>query len=294
MNRLSDTGKSDADHHDRLYFGGLPSERDLKFLYEGDTDAILYIGNVGEGVKHGLMPIPTTEAAAEACSEAGILHHTVGSTDLTSTDIDMVTLFLDFALANTGQSDVNNAAVTNGPVYVVSEDPRVAMEALQIFRARKGLIPAPAVTVAQQDMNNHGFDMSAGTLASICTALSETTCAQLSLPADVVAVAEQGLEHHWLKYLFQIGKVGVFDAGQIQKFHVKALQDANIKSVINMRIAEPINMINVAQAGDKISLLFAQKLCQIAVFPPGGRTAICHRPLGGAASQKQVAKTDHF
>lgn len=250
MKRLSDTGKSDEDHHDRLYFGGLPSVRDLKFLYEGGTDAILYIGSVGDGVKHGLMPIPNREAAKATCAEVGLLFGEISYTDgFTTENIDGIIDFLDFALKHTGQSDPNNAAVANGPVYVVAEDPRVAIEALQLFRANRGLIPSPTpVTIAQQDMNNHGFEMSDTTLAKICSTLGETTCEKLSLPTDVVVTAEQGLQYHWLKYLFQIGKVGVFDAGQIQKFHVKALQDANIKSVINMRIAEPINMINVAKA----------------------------------------------
>lgn len=253
MKRLSDTGKSDEDHHDRLYFGGLPSERDIKFLYEGGTDAILYIGQVGAGVTHGLMPIPTTAESAAIAKEVGILSHTVDA-GLETADVDKIAAFLDFALENTGQSDAANPKVTNGPVYVVSENPVDAIEALQAYRARKNLIPttdgATVQVQAQRDIQNHGFDMSLEAFKAVCRE-GKLTCADSELTkieGGVVAVAEQGLKYHWLKYLFQIGKVGVFDAGQIQKFHVKALKEANIKSVINMRIVEPINMINVAKA----------------------------------------------
>ena len=43
MKRMSDTRQTDADHHDHLYIGGQPAERDIKLLYEAGVDAILNV-----------------------------------------------------------------------------------------------------------------------------------------------------------------------------------------------------------------------------------------------------------
>eukprot|EP01046_Picozoa_sp_COSAG06_P073283 COSAG06_NODE_21839_length_743_cov_1.375776_1_plen_127_part_10 len=127
MKRLSDTGGTDEDHHDRLYFGGRPSERDMKLMYEAGVDAVLSLETTTTADTMGVMPLPTTAEATAIAAEAGMLYHTLAATDYTSTaGVDEIAAFLDFALANTGQ-----VSSGNGPVYVHDARGFTAVAAIQ-------------------------------------------------------------------------------------------------------------------------------------------------------------------
>lgn len=262
MKRLSDTGGTDEDHHDRLYFGGRPSERDMKLMYEAGVDAVLSLETTTTADTMGVMPLPTTAEATAIAAEAGMLYHTLAATDYTSTaGVDEIAAFLDFALANTGQDSSGN-----GPVYVHDARGFTAVAAIQLFRARRGLIAqgtaASKTAKAIQEAEHHGFTLEESVIQAIAREAGETYDAATmagSLSAAAKTTADTAHEnYHWLKYLYNIGEVGVFDAGQIQKFHVNALVDANIAVVINMRQGqedadgawlptpqEPINLLNL-------------------------------------------------
>lgn len=265
MKRLSDTGGADDDHHDRLYFGGRPSERDMKLMYEAGVDAILSLDTSTTADAMGVMPLPTTAEAAAVAAEAGMLYHTLAAADYTSTaGVDEIAAFMDFALANTGQ-----ASSGNGPIYVQDARGFDAVGAVQLFRARRGLInqPSGSTKTAQaiQEASHHGFTLSADVIQAIARETGETydaTTMAGEMSTVAQATANTAMQsYHWLKYLYNIGEVGVFDAGQIQKFHVNALVDANIKVVINMRQGqevsgawaaapqEPVNLLNLGFGG---------------------------------------------
>ena len=136
---------------------------------------------------------------------------------------------------------------------------------LQIYRAGKKTIPAlagaamPITTQAVNDVLNHGITLTDATIKAVQVAAGETgDIATLpKLDAAAKKSAEQGLKnYHWLKYMYNVGPVGVFDAGQIQKYHLKALKDAGVAVIINMRTGgktagerEPVNLLNLAGGG---------------------------------------------
>ena len=109
--RMADSGGDDADHHDRLYFGGYPSVRDMKYLYEAGFDAVLSLSTVTAAGTQGTMQLPTSAEAAVVAAEAGLLFHTLSAADFKSAaGVAEIAGFLDFALANLGQ------ATGNGPI----------------------------------------------------------------------------------------------------------------------------------------------------------------------------------
>lgn len=257
--RMSDTGGADSDHHDRLYFSGRPAVRDMKLLYQAGWDAVLSLEDAVEGEKLGLNPLPNTADAKAVAAEAGLLFHSLpAGVDFRSQQgVDEITNFLEFALANTGSN-------VNGPLLVFDKNGFKAAAALQLFRARKGLIPkvnSKSVTErATLEGNFHGIDFPKETIKAIAREAKETVelpfTAMRKLPASVTDALDN---YHWLKYLYNIGDVGVFDAGQIQAYHVAALKAANIKVIINMRqgtkdesgnliasTQEPVNLLNLA------------------------------------------------
>ena len=266
MKRMSDTGGADEDHHDRLFFGGRPSERDMKLMYEAGVDAVLSLETTTADNRDtmGVQPLPTTAEAVAIAAEAGMLYHTLAAADYTSTEgVDEITAFLDFALASTGQ-----ASSGNGPVYVHDARGVSAVGAIQLFRARRGLIAQGTATSktakAIQEAEAHGFALAENVVRAIAREAGEVYD-ETSMTGSMTSVQQQTAttaieSYHWLKYLYNIGPVGVFDAGQIQKFHVTALRDANIKVVINMRqgqevdgawapgAQEPINLLNLGAA----------------------------------------------
>lgn len=112
---MADTGVSDADHHDRLYFGGPPTTRDLKQLYEAGFDSLLSLASNKAGATQGKIPLPLAAEAAHAAGWAGMLHHTLAASDFTSkAGVDEIAAFLDFALANTGGPGGNNNNAATG------------------------------------------------------------------------------------------------------------------------------------------------------------------------------------
>ena len=267
MKRVADTGVADtvADMHDRLYFGGTPSERDMKLLYEAGVDAVLSMTTTTTVGAMGVMPLPTTAEATATAAEAGMLYHTLTVADYTTTEgVDEIAAFMDFALANTGQ-----ASSGNGPILVHDAAGFDAVGALQLYRARKGFITAAdgsSVTAkAIAEAEHHGYKPSAALIAAIAREAGETYNAATMVPlmSDVASTTATTAmtSYHWLKYLYNIGPVGIFDAGQIQKFHVQALYDAGVRVVINMRqgqtvsgawaaaAQEPINLLNVGFGG---------------------------------------------
>jgi protein tyrosine phosphatase (PTP) superfamily phosphohydrolase (DUF442 family) len=171
---------------------------------------------------------------------------------------------MDFALANTGQKSSGN-----GPIYVYDSDGMKAAVAVQLFRARRSLIKketATSVTAkAIAELEHHGISPAADEIKAIAREAKESydaTTMKLSMPTVAAKTAKDSIgAYHWLKYLYNIGPVGVFDAGQIQVPHVKALQNANIKVIINMRQGqeiggkwaaapqEPINLLNLGFGG---------------------------------------------
>jgi protein tyrosine phosphatase (PTP) superfamily phosphohydrolase (DUF442 family) len=145
-----------------------------------------------------------------------------------------------------------------------------ACAALQLFRARKGLIAKDNVKSvtekAVKEANNHGVVLSKETIAGLAREAKEMGVIEANMAATDFAgmrvlphaVEESLTSYHWLKFLFQVGEVGVFDAGQIQSYHVDALKKANIKAIINMRqgaldenggvigsTQEPVNLLNL-------------------------------------------------
>lgn len=245
--RMSDTGGADTDHHDRLYFGGRPAVRDLKSLYEAGFDAVLSMEDAEQGESIGIQPLPTTSISRQVAAEAGLLFHALpAGLDFTSTlGVDEITNFLEFALAQTGQKS------GNGPLYVFDKVGFKAAAALQLFRARKGLIPkvtSKTVTErATKEGNFHGITFPAATIQAIAREAKETISGTSFSSMRVLpdTVAESLTNYHWLKYLYNIGKVGVFDGGQLQQHHVSALKKANIKVIINMRQGSPtMNDVN--------------------------------------------------
>jgi hypothetical protein len=263
MKRMSDTGGTDEDHHDRLYFGGRPSERDMKLMYEAGVDAVLSLETSTDATRDtmGVQPLPTTTEAEAIAAEAGMLYHTIAAADYTSIEgVNEIAAFLDFALESTGQESSGN-----GPVYVHDARGFNAVGAVQLFRARRGLIAqgdATSVTAkAIQEAERHGFTLNAEVIQAIAREAGEVYDAatmSVTMTAAQQSTATTAIQnYHWLKYLYNIGPVGVFDAGQIQKFHVSALRDANIKVIINMRQGqevdgawsagpqEPINLLNL-------------------------------------------------
>ncbi len=186
------TGKtSDADAnppgYDRLFFGGQPSERDLKMLYEQGFDAVYSLwpfpvageGKEIEAADDGSFPtgrsaMPTGTEAAAVAAEAGLLYgiiDTLPASDAatcsagspaadavvadttpeyawnSAESVDQIEAFIDFALAE-----------TDGAIYLHCFIGRTASWALQAYRLRKaaklaagtacGVDPCPAL-VAQ-------------------------------------------------------------------------------------------------------------------------------------------------
>lgn len=257
--RMSDTGGADADNHDRLYFGGRPSVRDMKQLYEAGFDAVLSLEDAEEGEKIGIQPLPTTEQARAIAAEAGLLFHALlKDVDFTSVQgVDEITNFIDFALANTGQEN------GNGPIYVFDKAGFKAAAALQLYRARKGLIPkvsSKSITErATLEGNFHGIEFPTSVINAIAREAKDTVDPVFPNIRKLDASVRNSLtNYHWLKYLYHIGNVGVYDAGQIQTHHVSALKAANVKVIINMRqgtlnsegfvdgsTMEPVNLLNL-------------------------------------------------
>jgi len=269
MKRMSDTKSTDEDNHDRLYFGGAPAVRDIKMLYEWGVDAVLNVApNTNAAKVMGVQPLPTGAEEAKIAAEAGILYYAIDAgADLDSPDTSAkVAAFLDFALKETGYlSKAAAGKFVNGPVYTHCNSGFKSAGVLQIYRAGKKTIPAlagaamPITTQAVNDVLNHGITLTDATIKAVQVAAGETgDIATLpKLDAAAKKSAEQGLKnYHWLKYMYNVGPVGVFDAGQIQKYHLKALKDAGVAVIINMRTGgktagerEPVNLLNLAGGG---------------------------------------------
>ena len=264
MKRMADTGEADADHGDRLHFGGTPSERDMKLMYEAGVDAVLSLTTNSVG-SMGIMPLPSTTQAIAVAKEAGMLYHTLAASSyFSSAGVDEIATFLDFALNNTGQKSSGN-----GPLYVSDSRGLKAAVAVQLFRARRKLITkgtASSVTAkAIVEVEHHGVSPTVDEIKAIAREAGETydsSKMKVSMSTVAAKTAKDSIKaYHWLKYLYNIGGVGVFDAGQIQTFHVKALKEANIKVIINMRQGqevngawsgkpqEPINLLNLGFGG---------------------------------------------
>lgn len=260
--RMSDTGGADSDHHDRLHFSGRPSVRDMKQLYEAGWDAILSLEDAGADETLGIQPLPTTVEARQVAAEAGLLFHSLptGIDFASKRGVDEITNFLEFALENTGST-------VNGPLLVFDQAGFKAAAALQLFRARKGLVPkgiSKTVTErATKEANFHGITLPEETILAIAREAGETVDPVFEDMRELPSAVEDSLtNYHWLKYLFHIGEVGVFDAGQVQMHHVGALKAANIKAIINMRqgsvdengnvigaTQEPVNLLNLKFSG---------------------------------------------
>ena len=314
--RMADSGGDDADHHDRLYFGSTPTVRDLKYLYESGFDAVLSLSTAtAAGLQAGKVPTPTTAEAAAVAAEAGLLYHTLSAADFSSADgVNEVAAFLDFALANLGQ------ASGNGPIYVHDAGSGAdAAAAVQLFRAKRSLIPAGvagSVTAkACEDAQNHGIAFPAGIVQALAREAGETVAAGTTyntLSATEQSTADSAAaEYPWLKYLFNLGGVGVFDAGQIQKHHIEALKAANIVSIINMRQGyegdagwtgmEPVNLLNVRWGGP--SKMIGDPATYVAPATGAGSILAPTRPaswactfaapLDGTAAYGPCADTDH-
>ena len=168
-----------------------------------------------------------------------------------------------------------------------------AAAAVQLFRAKRTLITqgaaASVAAKASEEAQNHGIAFDAATVQALAREAGETIAAGTTfstLSATELSTATSAVTAYpWLKYLYNIGPVGIFDAGQIQKHHISALKAAGVVSIINMRSGyentdgawvaqEPVNLMNVWWGGasknigdpaGEPSLLF------YSVHPPSGK-----------------------
>ena len=236
------------DEH-RLYFGGRPSVRDVKYLYEQGYDAVYYLlGGEGGGTLGDEAQATTAEEQATA-AEAGLLFAAAPVTTENAWNsaavIDDLTAFIDFALAN-----------TNGPIYIHCGSGFASSAALQMYRLRKdaALTARPmgstimTVQGAIDEVAVHGFDISGQSLA--LSREAGVAAAEATAPTD--HGNDQINAYHWMKYLGSFGDVKMFDAGQIHSTHIEAAKAAGIKVVVNMRkdstSQEETNLLNLGSA----------------------------------------------
>jgi protein tyrosine phosphatase (PTP) superfamily phosphohydrolase (DUF442 family) len=216
----------------RLYFGGRPSIRDVKYLYEQGFDAVYNVlGGDGGGTLGDEAQATVVEATATA-AEAGLMYRSAPVTDDNAWNsaaiIDDLTKFIDFALAE-----------TDGPIYVHCGSGHGASAALQMYRLRKDaaltarpLGSAPmTVQGAIDEVAAHGFDISG--FSAALSREAGVAAAEVTAPTD--HGTDQINKYHWMKYLGSFGDVKMFDAGQVHTGHIAAAQAAGIKVVVNMR-----------------------------------------------------------
>jgi hypothetical protein len=185
----------------------------MKLMYEAGVDAVLSLDTTTSAGVMGVMPLPTSADSAAVAAEAGMLYHTVAAADYTTTaGVDEIAAFMDFALANTGQ-----ASSGNGPIFVYDSRGVNAVAAVQLFRARRNLITADAGSTktakAIEEAENHGFTLTATVVQAIARETGETydaTTMAGSMNTVAQATATEGIMgYHWLKYLYNIGNVGI-------------------------------------------------------------------------------------
>lgn len=266
--RLTNTGE----HSERFYIGGQPSLRDLKMLYEEGFSTVYSLWNFGEQRMMGDQPLPTTAEAAKVAEEAGLLYGvwTEGEKGdwMSKEAVDHIEEVVDKGLK------------LKGPIYLNCYIGRTACQAMQAYRARKGIIAAgkgeSVTAAAMRECGAHGFrfDNKAFAEAIAREAGEDFAAIEAELPlvesaadypdgADAAPEGADGIwwkgdqkyglsQYHWLKYLAKINEATrIFDAGQIHKAHVKAIKEANIGVVVNMRKSneaqEETNLLNIGK-----------------------------------------------
>jgi len=264
--RLSNVGTDS----ERFYIGGQPSARDLKMLYEEGFSTVYSLWNFSSERTLGMQTLPTTAEAVEIAADAGLLYGvwTNGSNWISTEAVDHIEAVLDAGL------------LLDGPIFLHCYIGRTACQAMQAYRARKGIIETQegesVTAAAMRECGAHGFRLFQKSWAEAIAreAGEDFTAIEADLPlvpdaanypdgADQVPADADGIwwngddtyglsQYHWLKYLWKVTEgTKIFDAGQIEANHVQALVDANIGVVVNMRKSiaaqEETNLLNIGK-----------------------------------------------
>jgi len=235
----------------RLYFGGPPTERDMKMLYGQGFDAVYsvvhaasttstFTGNDLEG------NTKLTASSAESKAKAiGLLYGINDQTDFKNqASLDDYVRFIDFAKNQ-----------TDGPIYVHCAFGGASSTALQMYRLSKATLAKTAAGIDQAitEVGYHGIDISAH-VAGLALASGATKSATL----PTVEAGELIKDYHWAKYLGKLGNTQFYDAGQIHENHINIIK-TKVAAVVNMRKSatiggiETTNLLNMHNMGGDAS-----------------------------------------